>query len=128
MDLLEMNYFSVSKDFTENLVDAINNAKKEITVEDAEDFAYLVDNLKQKAISYAQMRQDWEYYSLEQKREKDGSRTIKHDAFIDSVNMLLRFINKIEQTNILEAFESMDRKQKGDVACWIACNIAISNR
>ena len=136
MDLAELNYVETSTQFALKLIEIIKDAKKNSTIENIEDITFFVDNIKQKAITYAQIRQDWEYYSIEQKREEDESRTIKHNAFIDSVNMFLRFLKKTitlekvhkETNELLEKFESMDRKQKGDIACYLACLVAISNR
>lgn len=94
MDLAELNYVETSTQFALKLIEIIKDAKKNSTIENIEDITFFVDNIKQKAITYAQIRQDWEYYSIEQKREEDESRTIKHNAFIDSVNMFLRFLKK----------------------------------
>lgn len=83
-----------------------------------EDFVGLYQDMVKKAVRYAHIRAEWLMLSREQKREQDSTRTIAHDAFIASVNIISRIegdVGKVWRTRL-----SDDRKRVGDFACYIA--------
>jgi len=81
-----------------------------------------------KACAYASVRQQWEFWNNEEKLENDPSRTIKHNAFIDSVNILARLINSDGIETPWREQLGDQRKRVGDFACFVAYIVGISNR
>lgn len=83
-----------------------------------EDIVGLYNDMIARAVRYANFRSGWNYLSREQKTEQDPSRTMAHDAFIMSTNIVAR-----TQGNIGAEWRerlSDDRKRIGDFACYIA--------
>lgn len=58
----------------------------------------------------------------------DAARTIVHNRFIDSCNILSREQAKIGEDNSWRNAIGMERKLIGDWACWVSCFIGIGNR
>ncbi len=85
------------------------------------------DFLKQ-AAEYAYVRNMWEHMDREEKIATDQSRTLKHDGFITSVNVLARIALKEGFDNSWRERLGEERKRIGDFACFVAYITGISNR
>lgn len=72
-----------------------------------------------KAIAYAQIRAQWQFYTLEQRREFDQARTLAHNALIDACNIMSRNMGKHGEDNFWRTLLTDDRKNIGDFACYI---------
>ena len=94
-------------------------------VEDKDEF---VGEFVKKACNYAKERLDWEFYSREEQMAADQGRTIKHNAFIDSVNILARLLNSDGIETPWRERLGDERKRIGDFACFVAYIVGISNR
>ena len=83
-----------------------------------EDIVGLYNDMISRAVRYANIRAGWNALSREQKAAQDPSRTMAHDAFIMSVNIVARSEGDVgtEWRKRL----SDDRKRIGDFACYIA--------
>ena len=83
-----------------------------------EDIVGLYHDMVSRAVRYANIRAGWNALSREQKADQDPSRTMAHDAFIMSVNIVARTEGTVgaEWRKRL----SEDRKRIGDFACYIA--------
>lgn len=79
-----------------------------------------------RAFRYTEYRFWWSLYLPEERAENDGSRTSAHNAFMDAVNIYVRYMNGIRGT----ALEGMgpDRRENGDLACRIVYEEALANR
>ena len=85
-------------------------------------------SLYQLAIDYATIRSQWPLMTLEQRKETDPRRTIAHNAFIDSVNILSRNMAKQGEDNSWRGVLGDDRKVIGDFACYVALFLALEAR
>lgn len=85
-------------------------------------------NFLKNAAHYANIRNRWEWMSIEEKRAEDRVRTGIHGEFITSVNMLARMAEKegIDASWLEELGE--ERKRIGDFACFVTYITGISNR
>ena len=63
-----------------------------------------------------------------ERMEADKGRTIKHNAFIDSLNILTRLLNSDGISTPWREQLGDDRKRIGDFACFVAYIVGISNR
>jgi len=88
----------------------------------------LRNSLFKAAVHYATARSEWQFLTVEEKAEQDSSRTIIHNRFIDSCNILSREQTKIGEDNIWRGAIGTDRKLIGDWACYLSCFIGIRNR
>lgn len=80
------------------------------------------------AAEYTYIRNKWEFMSREEKYEADHGRTMTHDGFITSVNVLSRIMGKEGVDNSWHDELGEDRKKIGDFACFVAYVTGISNR
>lgn len=80
----------------------------------------------ERAFRYTEYRFQWGLYLPEERAENDGRRTSAHNAFMDAVNIYVRYMNGIRGT----ALEGMgpDRRENGDLACRIVYEAALANR
>lgn len=78
------------------------------------------------AFRYTECRFRWELYTTDERADNDRHRTCTHDVFMDSVNIYVRYLNRVNGTQ-LEGLGA-DRKKNGDLACKIVYEIAIRNR
>jgi len=85
-------------------------------------------SLYQLAIDYATIRSRWSLMNREQRNEIDPQRTIAHNAFIDSVNILSRNMVKQGEDNSWREMLGDDRKMIGDFACYVALFLALEAR
>lgn len=81
-----------------------------------------------KAIAYAQIRAQWQQYTLDQRRDMDQARSLAHNAFIDACNIMSRNMGKHAEDNSWRAILGDDRKAIGDLACYIHCYVGIEAR
>jgi len=80
------------------------------------------------AVRYAAIRAEWHFMSLTERATADPVRTIAHNRFIDSCNILSREQAKIGEDNKWREAIGMDRKMIGDFACWVSCWVGIGER
>jgi hypothetical protein len=83
-------------------------------------------SLYKAAVHYATIRAEWEFQTFDEKL--DAARTIVHNRFIDSCNILSREQAKIGEDNKWRASIGTDRKLVGDFACYVNCFLGIRNR
>ncbi len=86
----------------------------------------LFNDMLSKAVRYASIRAQWLLLDREQRRAGDESRTMAHDAFIASVNILGRLEGDAGKV-WLDRLEN-DRKRIGDLACHIGCFLGLEAR
>ena len=80
------------------------------------------------AVSYAQVRADWQLASRPERTEKDANRTRLHDAFIDSCNALSRRLRADGKDVGWRQILGDDRKRIGDLACYLHCVLGLEAR
>jgi hypothetical protein len=83
-------------------------------------------SLYKAAVHYATIRAEWEFQSIDDR--VDVARTIVHNRFIDSCNILSREQAKIGEDNSWRGAIGTERKLIGDWACYLSCFIGIRNR
>ncbi len=81
-----------------------------------------------RAADYTKIRNDWERMSREEKMDADEGRTMTHDRFITSLNILSRIAAMEDIDNSWRDELGEERKRIGDFACFIAYMTGISNR
>lgn len=107
------------------LYEAMTESIEKCTLEDKLDFW---NDCLIKAAEYAKIRNDWETMSREEKLDADNGRTIIHDSFIASLNILSRIAEKENIDNSWRVRLGDNRKRIGDFACFISYMTGISNR
>ena len=88
----------------------------------------LKESLVVKALEYAHIRANWYLMDSKARAERDASRTIAHDAFIDTCNILSRNMGKAGEGNSWRADLGDNRKEIGDFACWLHALLGIGMR
>jgi hypothetical protein len=83
-------------------------------------------SLYKSAIRYAVIRSEWEFQSIDER--DDAARTMAHNRFIDSCNILSREQSKVGEDNNWRRAFGNDRQLIGDFACYLSCFIGIKNR
>ncbi|GGC92738.1 hypothetical protein [Enterococcus wangshanyuanii] len=75
------------------------------------------------ALVYANMRINWNYFSREEKHEKDDLRTIYHNTFMINLKAFHKLGEQLElDTSWKEKLgSSEDRKRWGDFAGYLLC-------
>ena len=88
----------------------------------------LVRSVLRAAVRYAQIRAEWYLLSVSERAEADKSRSIAHNSFIDSVNILSR--QSASTGELVEWRRELgeDRRWIGDYACHIACFLGLKSR
>ncbi len=83
-------------------------------------------NVLERAFKYTEYRFQWGLYTPEEKEENNSRRTSSHNAFMDAVNIYVRYMNSTRGTTL----EGMgpDRRENGDLACRIVYEGALANR
>ncbi len=97
----------------------------ECRMEDKMDFW---DDCLKKAAAYTKMRNDWELMSREERMDADEGRSLMHDGFITSLNILSRIADKEGIDHSWRDELGEERKRIGDFACFITYITGISNR
>ena len=95
------------------------------TLEDKMDFW---NDCIKKAAVYSKIRNDWENMGREEKMIADEGRTLAHNGFITSINVLSRIVGNEGIDNSWREELGDERKRIGDFACFIAYITGISNR
>lgn len=88
----------------------------------------LRDDLILNAIDYARIRVDWFNGAVEQKKEIDELRRIKHNVLIDNCNILCRQMSDLGEDSSWMAKLSNDRKATGDFACFVHLIMGLNSR
>lgn len=75
------------------------------------------------ALAYSKMRTEWNYFSREEKNEKNDLRTSYHETFIINLTAFYRLGEqlKLDTSWIEKLGSSKDRKRWGDFAGYIVC-------
>lgn len=81
----------------------------------------LANDLLDSAINYAKYRMDFATHDTKWKSDNDRYRTSAHNRFMDCLNIFLRY-------NKRQTMEKYDRKDLGDIACYLAYAVAISEK
>ena len=80
------------------------------------------------AVKYAQTRANWYFMNTSQRSDKDSHRTIQHNAFIANLSILTRYVKSQGRNAEWEPILEQDRKEIGDLACYINCALSIQSR
>ncbi len=88
----------------------------------------LVNNLVMIGVRYARIRVDWYLSSTQERNEMDDERTIAHDAFISSCDILARNMANHGEDSSWRNILGKNRKDIGDFACWLHLIIGIKAR
>lgn len=103
------------------LVESFNKC----TLEDKSDFW---KDFLRKAAEYTYIRNKWELMTREERMDADAGRTMTHNSFITSVNVLARIAEKEGIDHSWREKLGDERKRIGDFACFVAYITGISNR
>lgn len=87
----------------------------------------LYRDLLKAALKYTTFRFQWELYSYGERASNDAYRTSAHNAYMDCLNIFLRYARTISD-NVPAIPEHWTRKELGDLACQLVCEVAIRNR
>ena len=104
---------------------AMAESIRKCSLEDKMDFW---DDCMKSAADYTKIRNDWEFMSRAEKMDADSGRTVRHDGFITSLNVLSRVAEKEGVDNSWRKELGDNRKRLGDFACYISYITGISNR
>ena len=107
-------------EIAKKLFDEIN---EKATKDTREEFLEFYEDFLKSAVNYAQTRTAWTFMEQSDRIENDQSRSIKHDAYMFSLNAICR---NLEIKGIDEIMP--DRKAKGDFACYIALFLSLEQR
>ena len=102
----------------EKLIDILIDAKNS---RDSDEMEFFKD-MMQMALKYTSARFSWNLMTPEEKDENDKSRSITHNRFMDTMNILMRYRKSIDKEYI--DFSDLDRKSFGDIANEIVCYFA----
>ena len=100
---------------------------KELVAND-EDLPGLFRELLVYAVTYAHVRAEWEFMSVEERKEKSKLRTASHNTFIDACNILSRAMAARDIDNSWRRAIGEQREAMGDFACYLHCIIGNKNR
>ena len=88
----------------------------------------LKNDLIKKAVRYARIRTDYQLTPSKSTNEIGSLRTIAHNAFIDSCNILSRNMADNDEDITWRKRLGDDRKIIGDFACYVHCILGIHAR
>jgi len=88
----------------------------------------LRDDLIEHAVRYARMRVDYHLATTEQQSHLGADRTMCHNAFIASCDILARNMDKHGEDATWRQQMGTDRKVIGDFACWLHALLGIEAR
>lgn len=77
---------------------------------------------------YAGLRAEYTLASPASRADLEGSRTRAHDAFIDACNILSRDMASAGEDNSWRAVAGNDRRELGDLACFIQLFLGLKAR
>lgn len=102
----------------EKLIHILMEAKES---QDADEKEFFADMMKM-ALKYTTTRFNWNLMTIEEKDADDKSRSIIHNRFMDTMNILMRYRQSMEKSYI--DFSDLERKTYGDMANEIVCYFA----
>ena len=88
----------------------------------------LVKSLIKSAVRYSRLRVDWLLSDQGNRMELEEERTIAHNAFISSCDILSRNMNQSGEDNHWRSQIGSDRKDIGDFACLLHAVMGIQAR
>lgn len=100
------------------ILDIINNSVHQV----------LVKSLLNKAVRYSGLRCEWYFADGERRIEMDQERTLAHNAFISSCDILSRNMLQAGEDSSWRKKIGQDRKEIGDFACLLIAVIGIRSR
>jgi hypothetical protein len=80
------------------------------------------------AVRYAHVRAGWRLASPTERRAMDAGRTVAHDALIEQCNILSRACSRAGRDQKWRRALGDDRKEIGDFACHLHCQLGIQAR
>ncbi|MDY2776597.1 MAG: hypothetical protein SOV02_08915 [Streptococcus infantarius] len=112
--------FEVCSSYYQTLLDALQSHDEEGTEYWNEFISASVD--------YAKTRGEWLLLSREEKQAKDEARTVKHNKVIYTLKIFIAYSQ--QKGFAIDWFETIkdNRKQIGDLACYIAYVYAVNAR
>ena len=97
--------------------------KEKVAKSSVDGFDKFYKRFLEHAVDYAQNRTSWAFMTQAARNDDDKSRSMKHDAYMSMLNAVCRNLG-IERIDEL----MLDRKAKGDFACYIALFLALEQR
>ena len=85
-------------------------------------------DLESAAVAYAHWRAQWALATPDERRDMDAARSASHNVLIDSCNVLARAMTQAGEDSLWRDLLGNDRKDIGDLGCYVACSLAISAR
>jgi len=93
-----------------------------------EDFIELRQDFFIASLRYSNLRFKWYFTDMENKKEMDKERTAAHNSLISCWNALCRYMNNQGIELASNALFPNDRKNIGDLACYLCAIIGIMSR
>ncbi len=127
------DYLSKPKSLTTEEMGCLHQAML-LEISQDEDALELYEELMVTAVRYASIRSGWLLLSVEEKMDRDSSRTMCHNSLIVKFNQLAKYLRlqgKPAQWRDCLGYEEDDRynrKRIGDFACYLAFLSAINAR
>lgn len=112
--------FEVCTNYFQDLIIAVNQT-------DEDSLLYWNDFISA-SVDYSQARGEWLLLSREEKHAKDDMRTTKHNKVIYTLKIYIAYSK--QRGNVFPWFEEIkdNRKQLGDLACYVSYVYAINAR
>ena len=107
------------------IYEAMAESVEKCHMEDKMDFW---NDFLRRAAEYTNVRNKWELMSQSERMDADSGRTLTHDGFITSVNVISRIAAKEGVDHSWREELGEERKRIGDFACFVAYITGISNR
>lgn len=135
-----MNIYSFKKDYEPDKYSLTLEEMREIHEEmlseigNDEDALEIYEELVEKARDYTVFRQNWAFYSREEKMDKDQSRTLCHNSLITKFDMMERMLKRLgKEASWRDKLGRIEddpdyRKRIGDMACYIMFVNAVCSR
>lgn len=125
------NYLEITDSLTFQEAIEIHSKILQYAITTDEDFQELLEDVVKAANNYANARANWSVQTNEEKRSVDESRTLLHNDFMATLNILARYMKNqgwnSEWINELGTIEN-DRKRFGDFACYVVCINSLNAR
>lgn len=104
----------------------IFNQIKNASGDNNQDLAELYNDLLRSALLYARVRADWKLANKEERIQMDARRSALHNAFIDSCNILARYMAGRGMDTSWRSLLGNERREIGDFACYVHCFLGIA--
>ena len=92
------------------------------------DYKELRNQLIEHAVNYARIRVDWKLMDVEERKKMDDLRASTHTVFINSCNILSRYMKNNGMDSSWREKLTEDRKVIGDFACYLHCILGLRAR